>query len=134
MDMSLLFGVLLWCTALSAIVMNHDLYSRFDFVIHVALLALASSIPFVFIVGVILHWLLVVKRFHMWVMVRLRPSSAVYYVNKVTQSLSLISTLVYELQHIPIFNLSARHTYYDYCIYNKGRYSSIVAMDMQLYA
>ena len=72
MDMLLMFGVLSWCTALSVTVLHYDSYGWFDFITHLALLALASSIPFLFFIGIILHWLLVVKRFHVWMRVKFR--------------------------------------------------------------
>ena len=66
-DMLLFFGLLLWST--SILIGEVDLEGAgdsFDFVLHVVLLVLSCFIPFAYFVGIILYWLLVVKKVHKW--------------------------------------------------------------------
>ena len=72
MDMVLLFGLLSWCTALSATVPHSASYGLVSFITHLTLLVLASSIPFIYFLGIVFQWLLVAKKFYMWVIVNVR--------------------------------------------------------------
>ena len=72
MDIILLFSLLSWCTALSATYLHTDTYGEFSFATHLTLLVLASLIPFLYFIGIILHWLLVVRKFFTWARVKLR--------------------------------------------------------------
>ena len=71
-DMMLLLGLLLWCSALLVNALEYGPYHLFDLVMHLILLTLATLIPFVYIIGVILHWVLVVKKLHTWFLAKLR--------------------------------------------------------------
>ena len=67
-DMLLFFGLLLWSTTI--LIGEVDLEGAgdtFDFVLHVVLLVLSCFIPFAYFVGLILYWLLVVKKSHKWI-------------------------------------------------------------------
>ena len=72
MDIVLLFGLLLWCTSLSVSVLHCDMYGISVFVIHVMLLGLATMIPFIYFSSFLLCWLLVKKKFHLCMVLRLR--------------------------------------------------------------
>ena len=61
LDMVLLFGLLLWCTALQVSVMQFDSFGTYDFALHLTLLTLAALIPLVFFIGFGLHLILVRK-------------------------------------------------------------------------
>ena len=73
-DMLLLFGLLLWCTALQVSVMQFDSFDTYDFGMHLCLLVLAALIPSVFFAGIILQWILG-KRLHYWMMLKLRRTN-----------------------------------------------------------
>ena len=70
-DMLLLFGLLLWCTALQVSVMQFDSFDTYDFGMHLCLLLLAALIPSVFFAGIILQFILG-KKLHYWMMLKLR--------------------------------------------------------------
>ena len=70
--MMLLLSLLLWCSALLVNAVEYGPYHVFDLVMHLILLTLATLIPFVYITGVTLHWVFVVKKLHMWCLAKLR--------------------------------------------------------------
>ena len=70
-DMLLLFGLLLWCTALQVSVMQFDSFEQYDFGMHLCLLLLAALIPSIFFSGIILQWI-IGKKLHLWMVLKLR--------------------------------------------------------------
>ena len=76
-DMLLLFGLLLWCTALQVSVMQFDSFDEYDFAMHLFLLVLAALIPSVFFAGIILRWT-IGKKLHYWMMLRLRRMNSLH--------------------------------------------------------
>ena len=71
-DMILLFGLLLWYAALldgALLDRGSDLVDR---VLHLILAGVGSLIPLLYIAGLMLHWLLVVKKVHIWVLKKIR--------------------------------------------------------------
>ena len=71
-DMLLLLGLLLWCSALLVNALEYGPYRVIDLVMHLFLLTLATLIPLVYIFGILLHWVLGVKKIHMWILARCR--------------------------------------------------------------
>ena len=66
-DMLLFFGLLLWSTAILIGEVNLEgAGDEFDFILRLVLLVLSCFIPFAYFVGLILYWLLVVKKLHKW--------------------------------------------------------------------
>ena len=64
LDMILLLGLSLWSTAFLIEVMDGKGANSYDFGFHLAILALSSLIPFTYFVGLIIYWIVVVKKFH----------------------------------------------------------------------
>ena len=71
-DMTLLLGLLLWCSALLVDALEYGPYHVVNLVMHLILLTLATAIPLVYVIGIIIHWVLVVKKLHMWILAKLR--------------------------------------------------------------
>lgn len=71
-DVLLFLGFSIWSAAIliGELVFQGD--EEFNFILHLSLLALGSLIPLLYIVGLIAHWLLVVKKVHRWIPVILR--------------------------------------------------------------
>ena len=72
LDMMLLFGLLLWNTAVLVGSLTLDGGRLLQFVLHLILLVFGSLIPFLYFTGHIIYWLLVVKKLHRWIIVKLR--------------------------------------------------------------
>ena len=71
-DILLFLGFSLWSAAVLIGQLDLQGDEGFNFILHLTLLALGSLIPLLYIVGLIVHWLLVVKKLHRWVLVSLR--------------------------------------------------------------
>ena len=67
-DMILLFGLLLWHTAMLDGALSGTGWDLFDIVLHMIILVVGSLVPAFYIAGVIIHWLLVVKKVHVWLL------------------------------------------------------------------
>ena len=65
LDMILFFGLLVWNVAVFAGVLGYDGDSHLNFALHLFILSLGCLIPSLYFLGLILYWLLVVKRFHL---------------------------------------------------------------------
>ena len=70
-DLVLLFGLLLWCTALLLRAL-YNVYNKFDYAVHLGLVVLASLVPSIYFAAMILYWLTVVRKLHVSVYVKLR--------------------------------------------------------------
>ena len=64
LDLTLFLGLSLWSTALLIGKMDDKLNHSYDFGIHLTILALSCLIPFTYFVGLIIYWIVVVKKFH----------------------------------------------------------------------
>ena len=62
-DMVLLFGLVMWCTAISISILHISSYGTANFAMHLLLLVIASAIPFVYLSTIIVRWLVVAKMF-----------------------------------------------------------------------
>ena len=62
-DMVLLFGLVMWCTAISISMLHIESYNTVSFSMHLLLLVIASAIPFIYLSAVIIHWLVITKKF-----------------------------------------------------------------------
>ena len=74
-DMVLLLGLLLWYSAMLDGALSMAGWDLFDIVLHMIILVIGSLIPVVYIAGLIFHWLLVVKKVHIWILRKIRFSS-----------------------------------------------------------
>ena len=70
LDMVLFIGLVLWSVAVLAGTLGYDGDSHFDFILHQNILLLGCVIPTVYLAGLILYWLLILKKLHMWIIVR----------------------------------------------------------------
>ena len=61
LDLTLFLGLSLWSTAL---LMDHKVNHPYDFGLHLTIFALSCLIPFTYFVGLIIYWIVVVKKFH----------------------------------------------------------------------
>ena len=57
LDMILLFGLLLWCTALQVYVMQLDTLVAYNFAMHLVVLIAAALIPLLFSIVFVLYWI-----------------------------------------------------------------------------
>ena len=65
LDLSLFLGLSLWSTALLiGVVVDGKGATSYGFGLHLAILALSSLIPFAYFVGLIIYWIVVVKKFY----------------------------------------------------------------------
>ena len=64
LDLTLFLGLSLWNTALLIGSMDEELNHPYDFGLRLAILALSSLIPFTYFVGLIIYWIVVVKKCH----------------------------------------------------------------------
>ena len=64
LDLTLFLGLSLWSTALLTGRMDDKLNHPYNFGIHLTILALSCLIPFTYFVGLIIYWIVVVKKFH----------------------------------------------------------------------
>ena len=65
LDLTLFLGLSLWSTALlTGIVVDRKGPKSYDFGLHLAILVLSCLIPFTYFVGLIIYWIVVVKKFH----------------------------------------------------------------------
>ena len=74
-DMVLLLGLLSWYSAMLDGALSMAGWDLFDIVLHMIILVIGSLIPVVYIAGLIFHWLLVVKKVHIWMLRKIRFSS-----------------------------------------------------------
>ena len=65
LDMIVLFGLLLWSSALLAYVLGYDGPNIFAFGFHLSLLILATLVPFLYIAGFVLYWVIFLKKLHL---------------------------------------------------------------------
>ena len=61
LDLTLFLGLSLWSTAL---LMDDKVNHPYDFGLHLTIFALSCLIPFTYFVGLIIYWIVVVKKFH----------------------------------------------------------------------
>ena len=65
LDLTLFLGLSLWSTAfLIDVVVDGKGANSYDFGLHLTIFALSSLIPFTYFVGLIIYWIVVVKKFH----------------------------------------------------------------------
>ena len=72
LDMIVLFGLLLWSTALVVYVLGYDGPNLFAFGFHLSLLILATLIPFLYITGFALYWVIFLKRLHLAMFIKVK--------------------------------------------------------------
>ena len=72
-DMVLLFGLLLWNSAVLVTLLDVE-NATLHYFLHLVILLLGSLIPFLYIAGIIINWLLVVKKLHMWIFIKLKKA------------------------------------------------------------
>lgn len=71
-DIVLFLGFSIWSTAVLIGELDLQGDEGFDFILHLTILSIGSLIPLLYIVGLIVYWLLVVKKLHRWILVSLR--------------------------------------------------------------
>ena len=64
LDLALFLGLSLWSTALLIVRVDYKINYPLDFGLHLTILALSCLIPFTYFVGLIIYWIVVVKKFH----------------------------------------------------------------------
>lgn len=71
-DLVLFFGVLLWNTAILVGLLDMEGGDLFDVVLHLIILTVGSLIPFAYLNGLAIYWLVVVKKVHIRVKEKLK--------------------------------------------------------------
>ena len=64
LDLTLFLGLSLWSTALLIEVKDDKLNHPFDFSFNLVIFSLSCLIPFTYFIGLIIYWIIVVKKFH----------------------------------------------------------------------
>ena len=85
LDMIVLFGLLLWSTALVAYVLGYDGPNLFAFGFHLSLLILATLIPFLYITGFAFYWVIFLKRLHLAMFIKVRA-----FLNRGNEGINLL--------------------------------------------
>ena len=71
LDITVLFGLLLWTTAVMTYGLESHVTSSYTFVFHLILVILATLVTFVYFIGLLVYWALCLKRLHLRAMIML---------------------------------------------------------------